>query len=44
MITHTVWDTFTNVAEAAKDSAHSGVGVAKAAATEILRFLYLGVA
>ncbi len=38
--THTVWATFTDVAEAAKDSAHGGVGVAKAAATEILRFVY----
>ncbi len=35
-----VWATFTDVAEAAKDSAHGGVGVAKAAATEILRFVY----
>ncbi len=38
--THTVWATFTDVAEAAKDSAHGGVGAAKAAATEILRFVY----
>ncbi len=37
---HTVWATFTDVAEAAKDSAHGEVGVAKAAATEILRFVY----
>ncbi len=42
--THTVWATFTDVAEAAKDSAHGGVGVAKAAATEILCFVYSGVA
>ncbi len=37
--THTVWATFTVVAETAKDSAHGGVGVAKAAAAEILRFV-----
>ncbi len=39
-VTHTVLATFTDVAEAAKDSARGGVGVAKAAATEILRFVY----
>ncbi len=38
--THTVCAAFTDVAEAAKDSAHGGVGVAQAEATEILLFVY----
>ncbi len=37
-----MWATLTDVAEAAKDSAHGGVGVAKAAATEILRLCCIG--
>ncbi len=40
MDTHTTVGHVHRRAEVAKDSAHGGVGAAKPAATEILRFVY----